>query len=261
VTGGDAFDAAWCLRACCLAGVAALLLGIRTIAPDPDAQRDALLLVALGLGYGHLLGALLFGSWRRRSLLGGLWLGLTLLTLGVACALALASSAGPALLIALTLLATWHIFENELALGRAAAGALHLPPLPRAPWPHLGAVCGALALVLAAVGMSRFAPWLVRAGAPVWLVRWSPEEAIAALLLYHTLVWLGRSLAGTRRAAQVRGRRAAILAIHALPLLALCGADALAPAVYALAASPTLYVFLSAAHAFHTCFERGLEPG
>ncbi len=261
MTGGGAGHATRWLRAGSLAGVGALLLGIRAIAPGPGAQRNMLLQVALGLGYGHLIGALLFGRRRRRGVLDRLLQGVTLLTAGVAFALALASSAGPALLVPLAVLAAWHILENDQALARAAAGSTRLPPLPRAVWPHLSAACGALALVLVAIFVSRFAPWLVGAGAPLWLVRWNPEEAIAALLLYHTLVWLGRSLAGTRGAAHARARRAAIVAVHALPLLALCGAGALGPAALAFAVSPILYLFLSAAHAFHTCFERGLEPG
>ena len=84
---------------------------------------------------------------------------------------------------------------------------------------------------------------------------------IAALLLYHTACWLGRGL----RAPALLGvggapRCAAILLVHALPLCALAGARELAPLAFAWAVSPPIYLLLSAAHAVHTCLERGLEP-
>jgi hypothetical protein len=241
------------LRAGSLACVAALWLGVRALVPDPAAQRDALLVVALGLGYGHQLGALLFGRWRRRPASGRLLLCATLLSLCCAFGLALASIPSVLLLPPLALLAAWHVLENEVAIARFAAPGVRLPPLPRAARSHLAVLAGALALVLALALATRCAPWLAAAGFPVRLLRFGPEEILGALLLHHSLVWLARSL----RAAPER--RLAILAIHALPVLGLGLVLAHGPAALAFVASPALYLSLSAAHALHTSFERGLE--
>jgi hypothetical protein len=246
------------LRAGSLALVAALALGVRASVPA-DAQRQLFQVVVSGLGYGHLLGALLLGR-RRHGLRDRMLLAVTLWTAGVAAGPWLVTSVGPALLIPFAALAVWHVLENDRALGRADTGSLRLPPLPRGAGTQLRMALGALALVLLLLLVSRYAPWLVRAGAPLWLVRWSPDEVVGALLLHHTLVWLGRGLfeAGS---ARLRGGRAAVLAVHALPLLALAAIGAADPAAFFFVASPALYLFLSAAHAIHTSVERGLEPG
>lgn len=248
------------LRAGSLAAVAALLLAVRASVPGPDAQRQLFQVVASGLGYGHLLGALLLGR-RRRGLHGRVLLAVTLLTAGVAFGPLLVTSLGPALLVPFAALAVWHVLENEHALAQAGPGSLRLPPLPRSAGTHVRAALGALALVLLLLLVSRYAPWLVRAGAPLWLVRWSPDEVIAALLLHHTLVWLGRGLFEAGAAARIRGGRTAVLAVHALPPLALFALGAVDPAAFFFVASPALYLFFSAAHAVHTSIERGLVSG
>jgi hypothetical protein len=240
------------LRLATLASVAALVLAVRAFAPDPGMRRASLLLVALGLGYGHQLGALRFAR-RRRSALEWLLLAVSTATAAVAFALALASGAAAWLLVGLALLAAWHVLENDVASGRAARGSRGLPPLERRAWPQLamlGASAAWVALALLAPGSA--AAW-VGAGVPAWLAVWTPEEVIAVLLLYHSAAWLGRSLAPSC------GTRAPILWMHALPLLALAAASSLAPTAYAWVASPPAYLFLSAAHAVHTCLERGIE--
>ena len=239
------------LRLGALAFVAALVLAVRTLAPDPGMRRASLLLVALGLGYGHQLGALRFA--RRRSKLESLLLGVTTLTTALACALALASGAAAWVLLGLAWLGAWHVLENDVALGRASTRSRRLPPLARSPWPHVATVTASAAVVGLAVLAPGSAARGVDLGVPAWLAVWTPEEVIAVLLLYHSVTWLGRALAPSR------GARSSILLMHALPLLALAGADALAPAAFAWVASPPAYLFLSAAHAVHTCCERGFE--
>jgi hypothetical protein len=251
----------WRLRGLTLLGVAALVLAIRALAPDPGLRRATLLLAALGVGYGHQLGALLFARRRARSGLDRLLLVTTTLSLGLALALGLASAAAPWLLVALAWLAAWHVIENDVALSRATPSRTGLPPLSRAAWRHLVAFAAAAAVVAIALAAPGLAPSLVARGAPVWLAAWTPEEAIAVLLLHHSATWLVRGWqARAQDLAPDAGHRASILLLHAFPLIALAGAHELAPVAFAWALSPPIYLFLSTAHAIHTCIERGLEP-
>jgi hypothetical protein len=248
----------WRLRLAALSGVAALVLAIRALAPDPGMRRATLLLMALGIGYGHQLGAFAFARRRARSALDRLLLATTALSLGLAFALALASPAAPGLLVALAGLAAWHVIENDLALARAATGRTGLPPLSRGVRAHLAAFAAAAAVVATALAAPGLAPSLVARGVPVWLAAWTPEEVIAVLLLQHSAVWGVRGWQARSRARA--GHRSSILLLHALPLVALAGAHELAPAAFAFALSPPIYLFVSTAHAIHTCVERGLEP-
>lgn len=247
-------------RLVAVACVAALVLAIRSVHPDPGTRRASLLLVALGLGYGHQLGALRFARRRGRGPLEWTLRGLTALTAGLAFAVALDSAESAWLLIALAVLAAWHVVENEHALWHAG-GTLRLPPLPRNLATHAIMVAASALAVGAALLAPRLAPRLVAEGVPPWLAAWTPEEVIAALLLYHAAIWLGRGLTrpADARPGEASARRTAIVAAHALPLAALWGAQDLAPGAFAWVASPPIYLFLSAAHAVHTCFERGVE--
>ena len=123
------------------------------------------------------------------------------------------------------------MLENDLALGRAALGRTRLPPLSRALSTQLATLGAAAGVVAAAWVAPGLAPRLVQGGVPVWLAAWTPEELIAALLLYHSASWLCRGLA---RRPDVHGaafaRNAPILLLHSVPLLALAGARELAPA-------------------------------
>jgi hypothetical protein len=248
-------------RLVALVCVAASVLAIRCLHPDPGMRRASLLLVALGLGYGHQLGALRFARRRARGPLEWLLRGLAALTAGIAMAAALAGGASAWLLIGLAVLAAWHVLENDYAL-RRAGGNLRLPPLPRSPRTHTATVAAALLAVGAALLAPRIAPRLVAGGVPPWLAAWTPEEVVAVLLLYHAAIWLGRGLLRppAARPGKAVARRAAIVAAHALPLVALAAARDLAPGIFAWLASPPIYLFLSAAHAVQTCLERGLEP-
>jgi hypothetical protein len=252
----------WRLRLATLACVAALVLAIRALAPDPGMRRATLLLAALGTGYGHQLGAFAFARRRARSALDRLMLATTALSLGLAFALALASPAAPWLLIALAGLAAWHVIENDVALAHAEPGRTRLPSLSRKVWPHLTALAAAAAVVATALAAPGLAPTLVARGVPVWLAAWTPEEVIAVLLLHHSAVWAvkGWQASSPAGAPIPPGHRASILLLHALPLVALAGARELAPAAFAWALSPPIYLFLSTAHAIHTCVERGFEP-
>ena len=252
----------WRVRLATLCSVAALVLAIRALTPDPGMRRATLLLAALGVGYGHQLGAFAFARRRARSALDRLLLATTALSLGLAFALALASPAAPWLLVALAGLAAWHVIENDVAQANAAPGRAGLPPLSRGVWAHLAACGAAAAVVATALAAPGLAPTLVARGVPVWLAAWTPEEVIAVLLLHHSAVWGVRGWQARSRAGSPLGpgHRASILLLHALPLVALVGAHELAPAAFAFALSPPTYLFLSTAHAIHTCVERGLEP-
>jgi hypothetical protein len=250
------------LRAGSLAAVGVLWFGVRTSALDPVAQRNVLLFAASGLGYGHLLAAVCFGRSGRSCLRQRVLVGLAALAGGITFAQLLLASTGPVLLLPLAALALWHTLENELAIARTEAGSLRLPPLTRALRPHALSAGAALVILVAVLLLPRFAPWLVGLGAPLWLVRTGPDEVVAALLLHHSLVWLGRSLvAAPRSSSCMSGRRAALAILHTLPLIGLVALGQVREATsLAFLTSPALFLFLSVAHAFHTCFERGLEP-
>jgi hypothetical protein len=248
------------LRLGALALVAALVLSVRALEADPGSRRAALLLVTLGLGYGHQLGGLWFGRRARRPLAERGLRAYTLLTAGLAFALALASPAAGGMMIALAAIGAWHVIENDLAQNGGAATGTRLPPLPREPARHAVPLLASALAVIVAFALPACAPALVAAGAPPSLAVWTPEEVIALLLLYHVLAWAGRSL-GAAAPGPARLRRAALLAgVHALPLVALLGLRELTPGLYSWVSAPAIYLFLSAAHAVQTCIARGLAP-
>jgi hypothetical protein len=240
------------VRVRALALVLLLALAIRTFEPDPGARRAALLLVALGLGYGHQLGAWWFGRKRKRTGLERALRVCTLATVSVGFALAFGSVAYPAMVV-LAGLAAWHVFENDRALAHASPARVGLPPLPRRLSAHAPVLLATVVAVAVALGAPRVAPALVGAGLAAELAVWTPEEVIGLLLLYHVLVFAGRSL-------QIAPHRARIAAIHGLPVLVLLAAHGFSPAAYAWIASPILYLLASALHAVATSLDRGLEP-
>lgn len=230
-------------RLAALAIVAVTLASLRLLLPDPAQRRDCMLLLMVPLGYGHVAGALLIGKGRSRRV----WQ-FSGFTIGILAVL-LAAPGGLPIAFVLAVLAAWHVMENDLA----DAGRGRLPPLPRAGRRHLGPLFATVAVVTLAAAT----PWLtqpaLRAGVPVELAAWNAEEVFAAVLYYHVVSWV-------LHAARA-GRRYRVFALHALPL-ALSVAGALAwPAAHALATAPAPYLVLSVAHALHTVWERGLDPG
>ena len=264
-------------RVLALAVVAAFLGLLRWLAPAPAERAMWLYLVALPLGYGHVVGAAVFAHARRRHsreprparLLLAAFVGSSLLTLFAAYAWALRSTAlQPLVLTPILLLFAWHIAENELALGRAYRNEMRLGPVARAARPH------AITLVLVAgVGLVAFSTpegalfSRVYFGAvlvPVqpWLTL---DELSSAVVLYHTLSWLfyfeDRVRALRRSSAPEAARlQRRVLAFHAAPLALNAMLYLWLPAGPFYLAAPAFYFFWSAIHALHTAGVRGLEP-
>jgi hypothetical protein len=255
----------------------AFLGGLRWLAPEPAQRAAWLYLVALPLGYGHLIGAALFARSRRwdpRAPAASRWLlrafvAWSLFTLFAAYLQALRSaSLQPWVLAPILVLFGWHIAENDLALGRAYREGLRLGPVARAVAHH-----GIAAVLTAGVGLAAFS---TREGAVFsrayfgaalvppqgWLTL---DELTAGFLLYHTLSWWlffedrVRSLRTSAPAQAARLRRR-VLAFHAVPL----GINAVLylglPALHVYVAAPAFYLFWSSAHTLHTAWVRGLAP-
>ena len=129
-------------RVLALAVVAAFLGLLRWLAPAPAERAVWLYLIALPLGYGHVIGAAVFSRSRRRRSGGAGASRLLVRRLRRARAFSLSSPPTPGrcaprrysrcVLAPILLLFGWHIVENDLALGRAYRDGLRLGPVTRA---------------------------------------------------------------------------------------------------------------------------------
>ena len=264
-------------RVLALAFVVVFLGLLRWLAPAPAERAVWLYLIALPLGYGHVIGAAVFARSRSRRpredaasrVLFGAFVGSGVLSLFAAYAWALGSAGlQPFVLAPILLLFGWHIVENDFALGRAYREGLRLGPVSRAAGPH-----GAALLFTACVGLvvfsTREGTLFSRAyfgGALVPVQAWlTLDELTAAFLLYHTLSWLlyfeARVRALQRTAASEAARlRRRVLAFHLVPFMLNAGLYLWLPTVHFYFAAPAFYLFWSALHSLHTAALRGLEP-
>jgi hypothetical protein len=259
-------------------GIAVGFLGmLRWIAPTPEQRAVWLYLIALPLGYGHILGAAAFSRSRRRGpeaepsarLLRAALVATSLLSLFAAYAWLLRSPAlQPLVLAPVLLLFGWHIVENDLALGRGYRDGLRLSPVTRALCPHAIALA-----VTAGVALATFATregalfsrlWFGGELAPVQ--RWfTLDELTAGVLLYHTISWLiffearVRALRRISRAQAARLRRR-VLAFHLVPCAVNAALYQWLPGLHFYLSAPVFYLFWSALHTIHTVWGRGLEP-
>ena len=238
---------AWRIRAVAAGATLALLLGLRLVLPDPGSRLGASVLVAVGLGYGHLLGAALTRH-RVPDAGAGTGSGLAWLVPGIGAllALALAGAAGAGwLFAALLAVTTWHTVENDLALSDRrhrtdeppAPGPALLPPLSRRVPDHATAVgLSALLLALLAAGGTPLER-LLASGAPAGAVAGlGPPARTAAAACGVALLVTARS----------RGRRAAgaalIATAVALPVAPSAVPEPLVSLTWVeLFAAPTLY--------------------
>ena len=264
-------------RALALAFVVAFLGLLRWVAPAPAERAVWLYLIALPLGYGHIIGAAAFSRTRRNGsrtprvsrLLWSAFLASSLLSLFAAYAWALRSAAlQPFVLAPILLLFGWHIVENDLALGRGYRDGLRLGPVTRALHGHAAAL-----LLTAGVAIATFSTregaLFSRAYFGAALVPAQPwltlDELTAGFLLYHTLSWLlffEDRVRALRRSSSVQASRLRrrVLAFHAVPLALNAAAYHWLPAAHFYFAAPAFYLFWSGLHALHTAWARGLEP-
>jgi hypothetical protein len=221
-------------------------------------RRTWLSLVALLLGYGHLLGASSSSRSDGGSGLDRLFVGLSAATALCAFTWAMHGAGRLPVLAALGAIAGWHILENDRAMAYGG-DAGRLPPLPRRVRPHAIALGATLLLVVIALAASGAGPQLAvgRPAPPLVAL----EELAAALLLYHAITWILFVLECTRHLPTVaaRARRRRLLWVHALPVALIAAAWHWLPDVHAVLASPALYLFWSGMHALQTARARGLE--
>ena len=253
----------WDPRLPALAAVAALTGLIRWLASD-SAQREAwTLLLALPLGYGHLVGGVVARRRPRGAMRGALGWDRVALASGWLSVFALYTHLlqdpwlRPWVTAPLLALSAWHILENDRALGRAhRAGRLRLDGSPPSAGDRLCVIAGSLALLAAGLATPAGRQWsLLVAGTalPVSL-HLGVAELASAVLLYHAFSWLGFVGRRAVRTPGPEGRRLrrVLLASHALPLVANALLYAWADALHAFVASPALYLFWSALHAAQT---------
>ncbi len=200
-------------------GSVLLLLALARIAyPDTHARAEALCLLILPLGYGHLLGALLStrapDSKRATPRLrpSRPLLSASILAAGFGLYAALLSAHPMLALVPLLAISSWHIVENDLSAGRSLSLAPRLGPMPRDVDSHLSAFGLTSLLLLAAVSSESSDP--ARSFAAAVDSPWEVETAAVAL----------RALAATAGAAlalraRSSARRAGGIALSGAALL------------------------------------------
>lgn len=264
-------------RSLALAVVGAFLGLLRWVAPEPEQRVVWLYLIALPLGYGHIIGAAAFsrarwkceGAQGASRLLFAAFVCSSLLSLFAAYAWALRSPAlQPLMLAPILLVFGWHIVENDLALGRGYRAGLRLGPVTRSLHPHAVALLLTAGVALATFS-TREGALFSRAYFGAALVPAQPwftlDELTASFLLYHTISWLlffEDRVSALRRtsSAQAARLRRRVIAFHAVPLALNAAAYQWLPAAHLYLAAPAFYLFWSAVHAIHTAWTRGLEP-
>jgi hypothetical protein len=262
----------WQNRVVSSLGVLCFVGVLREIAPDPARRAVWLYLVALPIGYGHLIGGLWFARRRLAGLVPqgvsrGLFAAFALVSVAnlfAAYTWALHSpAAAPLVLVPMLLFSAWHIVENDLALGRSYREGLELVPLQAGSRDHATAVgltglLGLTALLTpeGAVFGREWLGWRV-----AFLAPFSLDELVTAVLLYHAASWvlffLDRARGLARRAPrEARLLRRRLWLVHAVPLALNALLFFLAPALYVWVASPALYLFWSVLHAVQTALVR-----
>lgn len=128
---------AWRNRAGSAVLVVASLLALRLAFPEADHRSRATYLFVLTLGYAHLIGPVVFARGAMRQWIPsgvptalGTTLAATML-LTVFCGYVIALETWPPLVFPMLGLATWHAFENDVALEHAYAHGRRMGPLPR----------------------------------------------------------------------------------------------------------------------------------
>jgi hypothetical protein len=245
--------------------IGAGLAVLHALVPDATTRERWLTLVALPIGYGHLLGACWFA--RSRIRMTGLevaFAGSSVLSLLCAYTWALhVEAARIAVLVPMLLLSAWHIMENDLALARAYRSRMRLDPVPRDAAHHAIALVATAVLGLLALATPTGAYYLAHYwGTALPLQLTTIPDLATAVLMYHAISWIlffvERMKASSEPVALRLRQR--LFWLHAIPLAANAIIYTFFPATTVFVASPLLYLFWSVLHAFQTAFVRGLEP-
>lgn len=262
----------WRARLAAAAWVAGFLGAVRVLAPTPELQAEWQYRIALPLGYGHLLGGLLFGRRRLAALVPeGVPPGLfALFVANGACLLLVLYvwSLGQALLypfvlVGMLVVSAWHIAENDVAVADARQAGLALAPLrgglrelARCSLFLLGIGVLALATPAGHAYQLRYVGLLV---IPFQLA--TVADVGTAILLYHAATWVLFTLERARALAwsaprEARRMRRALFWVHAAPLALALGAHLWLEGLYVYVSAPFLYLFWSVLHALQTAATR-----
>jgi hypothetical protein len=190
---------AWRNRLTSVAVVMLCAIALRELYPDAAKRAQPTYILVIALGYGHLVGGVVFARarmlrWLPRHLPPGLATALgTTSLLAVFAAYTALLPTWPGLVFPLLGVALWHAFENDVALERTYAQGLRAASVSRDRAHHL------LALGLAALCAALFA-----AAAPAEPVLESPYQGFD----FELLGTLSRLLAAGTGAAAIacRGR-------------------------------------------------------
>lgn len=214
----------------------------------------------VSVGYGHVLGAWVFGwgAFRRRApprLRSRLGVAFALSCVGTALAIHVSLlSRWPAVAAPLLGLSLWHAVENDASLAGFYAGVRRRVR-----------VGGGLQWGLLAAGAATAAGAVILARPPAFGLSFA--ELFAAPILYHLISWLVLSLDRVRDLAAVdsglaQRRTARLVLVHAIPL-ALCavafwsgGAEGTAREALL---HPGMYLFWAGTHVVQTAWVRGVE--
>ena len=169
------------------------------------------------------------------------------------------------ILVALLVVSAWHIAENDLALRRSYRDDLRLGCVPRAIRHHaLAAAWTAGVGLLALSTLTGVQYSMLTFGGPAMPLQtaFTIDELATAVLLYHAVSWILFFEDRARALPEVAAwhLRQRLFWLHAIPIALNVALYLWVPTLHFYAAAPTLYLFWSVLHAFHTAFVRGLEP-
>lgn len=240
--------------------------------PNPVARERWLYLLALPIGYGHLLGGLVFARRRLRAacgsvppLLAGAFTSSLLLTLLALYTRALQDAWwGLAVVVGLLVLSAWHIIENDLSLAEAYRAGMRFERSRRSPRARFKIVCamsGLFVLALSTPEGHAFSRQLFAATLPVSRV--TMADLATLVLLYHASTWATFFVQRARVAAPEEARRVrrGLLWVHVVPLAANTACYLWLDSLFAYLSMPTIYLFWSAAHAVQTSLVRAGVTG
>jgi hypothetical protein len=229
--------------------------------PDPALREQALYALVVSVGYGHVLGAWVFGwgAFRRRApdrLRNRLGAAFALSCVGTALAIHVALlSRWPVVAAPLLGLSLWHAVENDASLAGFYSGVRKRVR-----------VGGGLQWALLVAGAATAAGAVMLAQLPAPGITFA--ELFAAAILYHLISWLVLSLDRLRDLAAVdaglaQHRTAQLVLVHAVPL-ALCAVAFWSGGPEGSARQallhPGIYLFWAGTHVLQTAWVRGLGP-
>jgi branched-subunit amino acid transport protein AzlD len=253
--------------------VSLLLLFSGAISSSTPEKMEWQYLIALGMAYGHIVGAAVFSvphhrfwSFNRidRLLIGSFSVVSILVLLSLyASALQVEKLRAP-LLVAVLAVSLWHTIENDLELAHAYRTGMQLGAI-RFDRSSVSWIVGAF-LVIGSIGLStpsgaQLSEFLF--GRPLLpFVATLLDDFIVFVVFYHAVSWivflLDRARArGVRESGGYARLKRQLASLHLGPLVPLIALSVWFEPIYLYVAAPGLYLFFSILHTIHTASMRG----